>query len=156
MKKVFYVLQLCILMLCSCSSDSGEEDEVDGGKGFAPEQIIKKALTLKKSNGGIYLVAEHLTTSGVLVTSSDFIDYGKYPPTYSYSVMVNNKASYYLTVTKKVYVPYYDTYTYATFAFDIDLTFSSSIEGTYQGTQINGEGKKSSIAGSFTLMNSKR
>ena len=151
MKKVFYVLQFCILVLCGCGSDSEEDEELSGGQGLAPNEIVGKTLTLKKSGGSTYLVAEHLSESGVLVTSSDLVDYGKYPPSYSYSVAGDKKASYDLKVTKKVYIPYYGTYSYSTFVFDIDLNFVSSTIGTYSGTQTNGEGKKSTIAGNFTL-----
>ena len=150
MKKVFYVLQLCLIILCSCGDDSeGDGGMNGGGKGFAPGEVVGKTLTLRKSNGGIYLSAEHLSASSVLVTSSDLVDYGKYPPSYTYSVTGNNKASYDLTVTKKVYVPYYGTYTYSKFVFDINLTFISSSNVTYQGTQINGNGKESTILGSL-------
>lgn len=149
MKKVFYVLQLCLIILCSCDNDS--DGGANGGKGFAPGEIIGKTLTLKKNDGGTYLSAEHLSASNVLVTSSDLVDYGEYPPSYEYSVTGVNKASYYLTVTKKAYVPYYGTYTYSMYVFDIDLSFISASGGTYQGTQINGEGKEKMITGSFTI-----
>lgn len=48
MKKVFYVLQFCILVLCGCGSDSEEDEELSGGKGLAPNEIVGKTLTLKK------------------------------------------------------------------------------------------------------------
>ena len=151
MKKVFYVLQLCLIILCSCGDDSEGDGGMNSGKGFAPGDLIGKTLTLKKSNGNTYLSAEHLSTSGVLITSSDLIDYEEYPPSYVYSVTEDDKASYYLTVTKKAYIPYYGTYTYAKFVFDIDLTFTATSSGIYQGIQINGEGKESTITGSFTI-----
>lgn len=152
MKKVLYVLQLCLIILCSCGDDSDGDGGMSDVDGFAPQKIIGKTLTLKKSDGKTYLSAEHLSASGVLITSSDLVDYGKYPPSYNYSAAGNNKASYNLTVTKKVYVPYYGTYTYSKFVFDITLTFTSGSGGIYQGTQINGEGKKSTITGSFILI----
>lgn len=152
MKKFFYILQLCLIVLCSCGEDSEGDKGMDSSKGFAPGNIIDKTLTLKKDNGNVYLSANHLSSNNVLIDSSDLIDYGKYPPSYAYSAKENNKASYHLSVTKKAYIPYYGTYTYATFVFDIELTFFSATNGIYQGTQINGEGKKTTISGNFTLL----
>lgn len=151
MKKVLYVLQLCLIILCSCGDNSEGDGGMNSGKGFAPGDLIGKTLTLKKSNGNTYLSAEHLPTSGVLITSSDLIDYEEYPPSYVYSVAEDNKASYYLTVTKKTYIAY-NRYVYAMYVFDIDLAFTSTSGGIYQGIQINGEGKESTITGSFTLL----
>ena len=67
MKKVFYVLQFCILVLCGCGSDSEEDEELSGGKGLAPNEIVGKTLTLKKSGGSTYLVAEHLSWLQVVI-----------------------------------------------------------------------------------------
>ena len=147
MKKV--LLQLCILLLCSCG-EAGE-GEISKGNGYAPGDIIDKTLVLRKSNGDVYLSATHLTESEVLINNSEFVDYGSYPPSYEYAVTGNGQAHYYLSVTRKVYIPYYGNYSYARFTFDVDLNFTSSSKGNYQGFQINGEGTESTISGSFTL-----
>lgn len=90
--------------------------------------------------------------SGILITSSDLVDYGKYPSSYNYSAAGKNKASYNLTVTKKVDVHYYGTYTNSKFIFDITLAFTFGSGGIYQGTQINGKGEKSTITGNLILI----
>ena len=48
MKKVLYVLQLCLIILCSCGDDSEGDGGMNSGKGFAPGDLIGKTLTLKR------------------------------------------------------------------------------------------------------------
>ena len=145
-QKLFYVL--CFLLLCNCSE--GDEGEMQGGRGHAPSSIIGKILVFKKSNGDVYLSTNHLTESNVLVTSNE-VDYELYPPYYTYMIVGDSKANYYLEATRKTYVPYWGDYVYATFVFDMDLIFTSVSGVTYQGVQINGNGQESIITGSFTL-----
>lgn len=152
MKTIGSLFRITVLLLTavlySCSGDSESEGEVNNGN--TPSTIVGKTLVLKNSDGSVKLSAEHLSESGVVVNNVT-IDYAKYPPSYSYSATSTNKANYYLKATKKVYIPYYGTYSYAKFIFDINLSFTSAIGGTYIGTQTNGNGTDTTIKGTFSL-----
>ena len=144
MKQIFtflFILSMCLISLTSCSSDSGTDEE---SQGFAPGQLKGKTLILIKSGGGIFLSADHLGDSGVSINNVT-VDYGKYAPSYSYSIVGTNKA------TKVTYIPYYGTNNYSKFSFDVDLNFTSKTRGTYTGTQTNANGKDSRISGDFTI-----
>ena len=147
MKK--YCIFLClfiILLLCGCSEDS---DESKSANGYCPFQLEGKTLLLRNNDATIKLSAEHFK-SGVVVNNVT-VDYEKYPPSYSYVITNKNQAAYYLEATKKTYIPYYGTYNYGTFKFDIDLVFISAIAGTYSGVQTNANNKKTTITGTFTI-----
>ena len=147
-----FLFMLCIVTFCSCgkSSELESESENEVSKGFAPADIIGKTLVLKKSAGTTYLSTEHLDESSVIVNNQT-IDYTKYPPSYSYETIKNNEALYYLQVTKKTYVPLYQTNHYSNFSFTINLMFTSKTNGTFKGIETNAEGKDKDISGTFTL-----
>ena len=138
-----FVLSFCMIVLCACGDS---EDEY----GFAIGDIVGKTLILTKDNGNVYLSVDHLTDSGLIVNTGT-IDYGKYPPSYSYKTIGYNEASYHLEVTKVTYIPYYQINNYSKFSFNINLTFISDLKGTYRGTETNAEGKNKNISGTFTL-----
>lgn len=141
------MLQLCIMILCSCNSESDNE-RTDNG--LAPGEIVGKTLILKNKDGSIKLSAEHLNESGILINNIT-INYNKYPPSYSYSTTGVNKSAYHLEATKETYIPYYHSYTYGKFIFEIDLTFTSVSGGIYTGIQTNAYGNDTNISGNFTL-----
>lgn len=152
MKSINLLFRIALLLLTvtlySCGGDSDSNNEISNG--YTPQQIVGKTLVLKNKDGSIKLSAKHLSESGVTIDNVT-IDYAKYPPSYSYSIASTNKANYYLKATKKTYIPYYGTYSYATFVFDVNLSFTSAVAGTYTGIQTNGNGTDTTIKGTFTL-----
>ena len=151
------MIRLCLFMLCivafiSCGKSSELESESGNevSKGFAPGDIIGKTLVLKKDAGTVYLSTEHLDESSVLVNNQT-VDYAKYPPSYTYEAIKNNEALYCLQVTKKTYIPLYQTIHYSNFSFIVNLKFTSKTNGTYKGIETNAEGKDKNINGTFTL-----
>lgn len=144
--KKYYIILCAFIILCSCSEDS---DENKADNGYCPIQLEGKTLILRNNDATIKLSAEHFK-SGVVINNVT-VDYEKYPPSYSYAVTNVNKATYYLEATKKTYIPYYGTYNYGTFRFDLDLVFASEISGTYSGFQTNANNKKTTIIGTFTI-----
>lgn len=135
-------------VLNGCSGDSDSDDEVSNG--YTPSQIVGKTLVMKNNDGSVKLSAEHISESGVLVNNVT-IDYDKYPPSYAYRVAGVNKATYHLEATKKTYIPYYGTYSYGKFVFEINLSFNGATAGTYNGTQTNANGSTTNIKGTFAL-----
>ena len=79
------------------------------------------------------------------------VDYDKYAPSYSYTVTGKNLATYTFNATKKTYIPYYGSYYYSKFSFQINLIFTSDSGGNYNGTQTDANGTKTNITGTFTL-----
>lgn len=152
MKPINLVCRITFLLLTvalsACGGDSDSNDEINNG--YTPLQIVGKTLVLKNTDGTTKLSAKHLSESGVTINNVT-VDYAKYPPSYSYSITTTNKAIYNLEATKKTYIPYYGTYSYAKFIFEINLSFTSAIGGTYTGSQTNGNGTNTTIKGTFTL-----
>lgn len=152
MKPINLLCRITFLLLTAaffgCGGDSDSDDEMNNG--YTPLQIVGKTLILKNTDGSTKLSATHLSESGVTINNVT-VDYAKYPPSYSYSTTITNKAIYYLEATKKTYIPYYGTYSYAKFVFDINLSFTSPTGGTYTGNQTNGNGTNTTIKGTFTL-----
>ena len=154
--KLLYIIgimavQYCLISLSSCGGeDSNDEVGTNGiAGGYAPENIINKTLVLKNKDGSVKLDNEHFK-QGVSVNNVT-VDYDKYAPSYSYTVTGKNLATYTFNATKKKYIPYYGSYHYSKFSFQIDLIFTSDSGGNYNGTQTNANGKKTNISGTFTL-----
>jgi len=135
-----------MVALFSCG-DSGNNGT---GQGYAPGNIVGKTLVLKSNKGTVYLSTEHLNESA-LVVNSHTIDYLDFPPSYSYETIKNNEAFYYLQLTRKTYIPYYQMNSYSRFSFSINLTFASESTGSYKGIETNSAGKNKDISGTFTL-----
>ncbi len=141
----YFFLWMCfILWSCNDESDNTNTDDIN-----CPNQLDGKSLVLKNDDGTIKLSADHFK-SGVTINNVT-IDYNKYPPSYSYTIINKNKAQYHLKATKKTYIPYYGTYNYGTFIFDIELTFTSKTSGTYLGDQTNANNVTTTIIGTFTI-----
>lgn len=154
MSKLSNILLLCVtslLLLSSCGGDDKNDDVWTNGatNGYAPENIINKTLVLKNKDGSVKLDNEHFR-QGVSVNNVT-VDYSKYPPSYSYTVTGRNLATYTFSATKKTYIPYYGSYTYSNFSFQINLIFTSNTGGNFNGTQTNANGSKTNISGTFTL-----
>lgn len=147
-----FLFLLSVVTFCSCSKSADIEsgDGNEGAKGFAPGNIVGKTLVLKKEAGTTYLSTEHLDESSVLVNNQT-VDYTKYPPSYTYETIKNNEALYCLQVTRKTYIPLYQTNHYSNFSFIVNLKFTSKTNGTYKGIETNAEGKDKNISGTFTL-----
>ena len=154
--KLLYIIgimavQCCLISLLSCGEENTNEEvgtnRISGG--YAPENIINKTLVLKNKDGSVKLDNEHFK-QGVSVNNVT-VDYDKYAPSYSYTVTGRNLATYTFNATKKTYIPYYGTYHYSKFSFQINLIFTSDSGGNYNGTQTNANGKKTNITGTFTL-----
>ena len=141
----YFFLWMCFI-LCSCGDES---DNTSTDYGNCPDQQDGKSLVLKNDDGTIKLSADHFK-SGVTINNVT-VDYDKYPPSYSYTIINRDKAQYHLNATKKTYIPYYETYNYGTFIFDIDLTFTSKTSGTYWGHQTNANNVKTTITGTFII-----
>lgn len=136
------------------ADDCDSDDVWSGGgssSGYAPSSLSRKTLNLYKSDGSYWMGIYHLEGgqcsvdlyNGAMLATS-------YPPKYSYSPS-GSSASYNLTFTTQTYVPYYGSNTYAQFKEKIVLKFSSSIAGTYSGTQTNGYGTSKNISGNFKI-----
>lgn len=148
MKSFIYVIlgALYIVWFSACSDNLDE----NASRGYAPGNIVGKTLELKSSKGTTYLSAEHLNETGVSLNNVT-IDYFEYPPSYSYETTGNNRAYYYLQVTKKTYIPYYKDYHYSNFTFSIDLEFTAESNGSYTGIEVNAYGEEKDISGTFIL-----
>ena len=144
---IHVILGTLIVFLFSACSDNSDEN---ASRGYAPGNIVGKTLELKSSKGTIYLSAEHLNETGVSLNNVT-IDYIEYPPSYSYETTENNRAYYYLQVTKKTYITYYKDYHYSNFTFSIDLEFTDESVGIYTGIETNANGDDKNISGTFIL-----
>jgi len=148
---------LYALVCCAVLSSCGDEEPTDGSSGgagtsssLAPESLESTELILYKSSGEKFIGIIH-QDSQIKLDTDVTVDYSEeHAPSYSYSAS-GNTADYSLTVTKKTYVPYYETYTYGVFTFELKLVFNNQNGGTYSGVQYNMGGSKKSISGTFTL-----
>lgn len=144
-------VQCCLIPLSSCDEEA-ENDEAGtvGVVGaYAPKDIINKTLVLKNEDGSVKLDNDHFK-QGVSVNNVT-VDYDKYAPSYSYTVTGMNLATYTFNATKKTYIPYYGSYHYSKFSFQVNLIFTSDSGGNYNGTQTNANGTQTNITGTFTL-----
>lgn len=151
MKPIFsllFSLILALTMFSACSDDSSSDNPTT--KGPAAATLKGKTLRLTESSGSVKLVADHLSETGLTI-SNVTVDYGQYAPSYRYTKTGERTGFYHMEATKKTYIPYYGTYSYAKFTFNVTLQFTSAAAGSYTGTQRNGEGTTSRIQGTFTL-----
>ncbi len=146
---------MCLLAIVTCAvlSSCGNEDPLQGSSNDenVPQSLEGTKLILYKSTGQQFIGITHQYPY-VFLDTDVMVDYSeRYAPTYQYYAY-GNIGDYLLTATKMTYIPYYNSYTYGQFKFDIQLTFNSPDSGVYSGTQYNADGSSKSISGTFTLL----
>ncbi len=135
--------------LSSCDNEAPSQDSSNDKN--APQTLEGTKLILYKSTGQQFIGITHQYPQ-VLLDTDVMVDYSdRHAPTYQYYAY-GNIGDYLLTATKMTYIPYYDSYTYGQFDFDIQLTFNFPGSGIYSGTQYNADGSSKPISGTFTLL----
>ena len=131
-------------------SDNGSNNNVTSS--VAPSSVSGKKLTFYKDAAGatLYFSAEHYASGGALLSISS-TDYEKYPPSYSYKRLSNSTAKYELSFVTKTYIPYYGSYSYSQFRYEMTLTFTKGSEGTYEANYYNAKGLYKTLNGKFTI-----
>lgn len=146
------IVAIIIVLLSACSDDDKSfMSGVDIENGIIPKEINDKEFIVYKDSGVKLFSVIKTKDESICIDTKELIDYTKYPPSVSYQTLTNSSAKYILQMTKKTYIPYYNSYHYSTFRFEFTLTFTSTTGGSYECHQINADKSTKDFKGNFTL-----